>query len=326
MNGGVLVRDARQSYGRPWTRMATPMEVPLKFTDKEIDYRYEGTFVTAFRGNWHHGGDKSATKTNANGLSVKPNDIVLMFQGDNQAENLPDDKKIKYPAENEGGGSGLGAGTLDGESYYVMTPDHLSRRVYLNIWKCGYYNEKTVADETSVGMPNGATPRPFNILRFAELYFVAAEAAVKGATTEAGYTARELMQVIRGRAGKWRLAPYAYKDYGVDLSEGKLYADHSQEMKDATPQDITIDYILDERFREFYGEGLRWFDLVRTQEWEKMAKTYHICGDGVGSAQQAKTRTIEKHHYLRPIPVGQLDALQMSKEEKQAYQNPGYRE
>jgi hypothetical protein len=207
-----------------------------------------------------------------------------------------------------------------------MTPDHLSRRVYLNIWKCGYYNEKTVADETSVGMPNGATPRPFNILRFAELYFVAAEAAVKGATTEAGYSARELMQVIRGRAGKWRLAPYAFKDYGVDLSEGKLYADHSQEMKDATPQDITIDYILDERFREFYGEGLRWFDLVRTQEWEKMAKTYHICGDGVGSAQQAKTRTIEKHHYLRPIPVGQLDALQMSKEEKQAYQNPGYRE
>ena len=326
MNGGVLVRDARQSYGRPWTRMATPMEVPLKFTDKNIDYRYEGTFVTAFRGNWHHGGDKAATKTNANGLSVKPNDIVLMFQGENQAENLPDDKKIKYPAENEGGGSGLGAGTLDGESYYVMTPDHLSRRVYLNIWKCGYYNEKTVADETSVGMPNGATPRPFNILRFAELYFVAAEAAVKGATTEAGYTARELMQVIRGRAGKWRLAPYAYKDYGVDLSEGKLYADHSQEMKDATPQDITIDYILDERFREFYGEGLRWFDLVRTQEWEQMAKTYHICGDGVGSAQQTKTRTIEKHHYLRPIPVGQLDALQMTKEEKQAYQNPGYRE
>ena len=29
--------------------------------------------------------------------------------------------------------------------------------------------------------------------------------------------------------------------------------------------DVTLDFILDERTREFYGESMRWLDLVRTQ-------------------------------------------------------------
>jgi hypothetical protein len=37
-------------------------------------------------------------------------------------------------------------------------------------------------------------------------------------------------------------------------------------------------------------------------------------------------RTIPKEYYLRPIPQGQLDALDMTAEEKQAYQNPAYRQ
>ncbi|WP_158085359.1 hypothetical protein [Niastella vici] len=36
------------------------------------------------------------------------------------------------------------------------------------------------------------------------------------------------------------------------------------------------------------------------------------------------TRTIPTTYYIRPIPQVQLDALQMSTEEKAAYQNPGY--
>ncbi len=315
MNGGILVRDGRQSYGRPWTRCATPSDVPAKFTDQSIDSRFEGTFVTAFRANWAHGGDNTATKVNANGMSIKSGDIALVFAGEN-------DPNVKIPTG--AGASGLGAGTVDGKPYYVFTPDLISRRCYLNLWKSGYYNETTVADESSIGMPNGANPRPYNIARFSELYFVAAEAAVKGASTSGNWTARNLINEVRGRAGKWRLAPLEYKDYGVDLS--KLYADHSAEMKAATPDNITIDYILDERFREFFGEGLRWFDLVRTQTWEKMAGTYHICNDTYGNVPEKFTRDIKKYYYLRPIPQGQLDALQMSAEEKEQFQNPGYRD
>ena len=38
------------------------------------------------------------------------------------------------------------------------------------------------------------------------------------------------------------------------------------------------------------------------------------------------SRTIEAFHYLRPIPQGQLDGMEMTEEEKDAYQNPGYRD
>lgn len=93
----------------------------------------------------------------------------------------------------------------------------------------------------------------------------------------------------------------------------------------ATPATIDIDYILAERSREYYGEGYRWFDLVRTQKWDELAATYTICGSGLGDhTPQTITRTIEKYHYLRPIPQGQLDAMTMTEAEKDAYQNPGY--
>jgi hypothetical protein len=39
---------------------------------------------------------------------------------------------------------------------------------------------------------------------------------------------------------------------------------------------------------------------------------------------QTVTRTITKQHYLRPIPQGQIDGLEMTDDEKAAYQNPGY--
>lgn len=93
----------------------------------------------------------------------------------------------------------------------------------------------------------------------------------------------------------------------------------------ATPATIDINYILAERSREYYAEGNRWFDLVRTQKWNELAGTYQICGSNYGDHTPATvTRTIEKYHYLRPIPSGQIDGMEMTTAEKAAYQNPGY--
>ncbi|MBQ6290713.1 MAG: RagB/SusD family nutrient uptake outer membrane protein, partial [Bacteroidales bacterium] len=36
------------------------------------------------------------------------------------------------------------------------------------------------------------------------------------------------------------------------------------------------------------------------------------------------TRDIDDHFYLRPIPLSQLNNMEMTDEEKAAYQNPGY--
>jgi len=97
-------------------------------------------------------------------------------------------------------------------------------------------------------------------------------------------------------------------------------------MTSATPAIITIDYVLDELSREYFGEGHRWFDLVRTQKWAERAATYTIAGTAAGDHTPVTyKRTITKENYLRPIPQSQLDALEMTEEALDAYQNPGYK-
>ena len=93
----------------------------------------------------------------------------------------------------------------------------------------------------------------------------------------------------------------------------------------ATPATIDINYVLAERSRELYGEGYRWLDLIRTQKWGELAATYKIASASKGDhTPQTFTRQIDNHFYLRPIPRGQIDDMEMTDEEKAAYQNPGY--
>ncbi len=87
--------------------------------------------------------------------------------------------------------------------------------------------------------------------------------------------------------------------------------------------------LLDEKSREFFGEGLRWYDLIRTQTWYDRAHKYSISGtDGKGKAYEHTLmkfkRDIDDHFYLRPIPLSQLNNMEISDTEKAAYQNPGY--
>ncbi|MNT86519.1 SusD family protein [compost metagenome] len=96
-------------------------------------------------------------------------------------------------------------------------------------------------------------------------------------------------------------------------------------MTAATPATIDINYILAERSREYYGEGYRWYDLIRTQKWTELSGSYRICGTSYGDHTPATVaRDIKPYHYLRPIPQAQFDAMVMSPAEEAAYQNPGY--
>ena len=81
-----------------------------------------------------------------------------------------------------------------------MGPSAISRRVYPGLWKLGPYRTD---NGTGPGQPNAGSTRPYNIAKFSELYLIAAEAAVKGATTKPDKSARELVNVLRDRAGKW---------------------------------------------------------------------------------------------------------------------------
>jgi hypothetical protein len=195
----------------------------------------------------------------------------------------------------------------------VISPNGISRVVYPGLWKLGPYRTD---NGTGLGQPNAGSTRPFNIAKFSEFYLIAAEAAVKGATAQAGKSALELINVIRARAGKWRW------DNNGNIAK---VADNSATMTAATPATIDINYILAERSREYYAEGYRWFDLVRTQTWATIAASYQICGSNYGDHTPATvTRTIQPYQYLRPIPDAQIQGMEMSDADKAAYQNPGY--
>lgn len=305
-NQAVINRIAEQCYGRPWTRMAPPLGVFTKtFADKVNDSRYDGTFTTVYRGNWSTAGQNWESVTNANGMKVKEREPIFSFV-------FQDMDKIDYAGE--GSKSNLGAGTLPGRADWVLGLDAVGRYVYPGLWKLGPYRTD---NGSGAGQPNAGSTRPYNIAKFSELYLVAAEAAVEGAATQAGKSARDLVNVLRARAGRWTYSNAEYKEVDRDFSA---------EMTAATPATIDINYILDERSREFYGEGYRWFDLVRTQKWNEYADSYVICGGKGDHNPQTYSRTIEAFHYLRPIPQGQLDGMEMTEEEKGAYQNPGYRD
>lgn len=301
-----VIRVAEQAYGRPWTRMAPPHGVFTKtFKDKTKDSRYDGTFTTVYRGNWSTNGNNWTTVSGANGIAVAEREPLLTF--------LPeDDPNIQYP--DGAGNSNTGAGVITGRGDYVMGPSAISRRVYPGLWKLGPYRTD---NGTGPGQPNAGSTRPYNIAKFSELYLIAAEAAVKGATTKPDKSARELVNVLRDRAGKWTFNNAENEEMDVD---------YGSQLTAETPATIDINFILDERSREFYGEGYRWFDLVRTQKWNEYADSYEICGNDKGDRNIVTyTRTIKPGHYLRPIPQGQLDGMEMSADEKKNYQNPEYR-
>ena len=299
----AIQREACQDINRPWTRMAPTHEAIEIFTSQDItkDSRFEGTFTTAYYGNWQKGGNTAASVTGADGSQIPQNGLVVKF-----VPEVINNIDYSNPKAN------IGAGVVPGHSEYVVDLNGISRVKFPGLWKI--QGQRTDYDATSaLGSPNGASTRPFSILKYSDFYLTAAEAAVKAGKNQKAY---DYINVLRARAGKWSYVHSTKEE--VDL-------DYSAYLTAKTPAVITIDYLLDERMREFYGEGFRWFDLVRTQTWKERAGSYTISGSAwTDHAPATTTRTIENYMYLRPIPQGQIDGMKMSDEEKAAYQNPGY--
>ena len=300
-------REAVQALGRPWTRMAPIadnfMEGGVWEDDvKAIDSRYDATFTLRYHTNWKKSGGADEYVFGANGEKVYPNEVYFSWVPESE------DSKINYT----GADGKLGFGEMAGRPDFVVAVNHISRKKFPINWKLGIY--RTDNDGGLGSKVNGGSPRPWNIAKFSEFYLIGAEAAVKLGNQA---QAREWVNVLRARAGKQTFN----QNDNVPVS-----VDHTAEMLAATPATITIDFILDERSREFWGEGYRWFDLVRTQKWAERAGTYRIAGSGYTDKDlETVKRDIPAGYYIRPIPQGQLDGMEMTPEEKKAYQNPAYR-
>jgi len=142
------------------------------------------------------------------------------------------------------------------------------------------------------------------VMRSAEAYLIAAEAIVKGATGGQLGSASDYYNTVVNRA-----------IIGGALGNANMAADPTSLTSLATKSyrssgNVTIDMILDERAREFMGEGLRWYDLKRTGKLIERAKAMN---PWVGDLN-----FIQEYHLLRPIPLKEIDLA------SGLTQNPGY--
>jgi len=311
-----IQREAVQALGRPWTRMAPIADNFLEggvWEDavKAIDSRYDATFTLRYHTNLaQSGADKFVY--GANGMQVGPGEVYFSFVDEATEPSIDWTKTMATINGNEEEVTRFNFGKLPGRADFVRSVKNISRKCYPINWKLGIYRTDNAGGLGS--KVNGGSPRPWNIAKFSEFYLLAAEAAVKLGDNA---NAVKYVNVLRERAGK---QTFSQND------NVKVSVDNSAAMLAATPATITIDYILDERSREFWGEGYRWYDLVRTQKWAERAGTYHIAGDGYTDKDLKEfKRNIPANYYIRPIPQGQLDGMKMSDEEKELYQNPAYR-
>ncbi len=142
---------------------------------------------------------------------------------------------------------------------------------------------------------NDPSTRPVVITRFSEVYLVGAEAYLQSGNKA---KAAELLNVVRQRA--------AYRKTNTAAQNAAAATAMT-----ITADDVTVDFILDERSREFFGEWMRYQDLIRTkslvrriQAWNNEAGPY-----------------VKDFHMLRPIPQSQIDR---TVEGPAFTQNPGY--
>ena len=320
----AITRAGEQGYGRPWARMAPVHGVFYKTFADLRDSRLDVTFNMAYKQNQTRYYGK--TVYGAMRQPYEKDAVVLKF--------IPNQPKgvVSYPSDRgaaANGANSFGAGTMEGENAYVIEYNHIGRRNFVGPWKRSIYlttgstDKGTIKTDDTPGQVNIGNPTPNIISRFAEFYFVAAEAAIKGASGGQA-AAHELMSVIRARAGKWTHSVAE----GTALVAKPVSRDYSAELVAAIPATIDINWLLDEYSREFFAEYRRWYDLVRTQTWIERASTYLMGEDyNKGDTMEKEwKREIDKHHYLRPIPVGQLNGLvEMDQKWLDAnYQNPGY--
>jgi starch-binding outer membrane protein, SusD/RagB family len=141
-----------------------------------------------------------------------------------------------------------------------------------------------------VSNQSNQSAKDFYIIRFAEMYLIAAEASMRMGNTADAADKLNILREKRALAGK---------SADMRISAG----------------DVTPEFILDERAREFAGEGSRWFDLKRIKSeagaWVSWIETKNP--DVKGS--------IQAFHRFRPIPQVQLDAVTNKGE---FTQNSGY--
>jgi hypothetical protein len=151
---------------------------------------------------------------------------------------------------------------------------------------------------------NDPSDRPIILLRLAETYLIAAEAAFKDNKPA---EAAAMLNAVRARA--------AYRTTNTAAQNTAAVA-----AVQIVSSAVTLDFILEERTREMFGEYVRWMDLVRTKTLLDRVKRYIIDPPVAAPGIAKRAVNIKDFHVLRPIPTStQIDLVSTP-----FPQNPGY--
>ncbi len=268
----VTVRDINN--GRPFQRIRpnTRYIMDVAFANRATDSRYDGTFQTVWLSN--------STQMSVRGSTGATTPRGTLINGIDTAIWMAD--QVVTP------------GRRAAFKGIIFEPDHLAASV--NKYTASYYPSVRKFDDSTRGDLNDYSDRPYILFRFAELYLIAAEAAIKGGAT--AQDAADMINVLRTRAAlKLNQTP---ADYAIAVAAQQV-----------TAGQMTIDFLLDERSREMFAEDTRWWDLARTQKLVERVQLYNTEG----------AAGVQPFNMLRPIPQSQIDLVT----EGPPYpQNPGY--
>ncbi|MEX0987884.1 MAG: RagB/SusD family nutrient uptake outer membrane protein [Bacteroidales bacterium] len=290
-----LTRDVEN--GRPFRRYNPTMYLIDAFHE-DVDERFYGSFKTTWfandpdttglrwpRGPWH---DDPADPLYGKPVLVPGDTAIFLYKGfyPDDATLIEDEVLQNYIWHYE-----RNFWTLD--HAHMFNPDGTIRGERTNdrnlCFELSKFSDPDRPAANGVGSERGI--RDAYVVRYAEMFLNAAEAMWK--TGAGGDAYNHLLTLANKRSydgdGAAMLASYGINS-GADLS---------------------LDFFLNERAREFCGEQIRWFDLKRTGTQIQRMKQY--AGNPL-----ARQNFSEKFN-LRPIPQIQIDAIG-----DPSYQNPGY--
>lgn len=273
---GALTRSS--AYNRFQSKHVATAAM-YRLYDPQLDIRYEWNFVDAMIA--LKDVPSFVPRTGAGPISFATGDTVTLFR--------PWNDPALSVAER---GMDVAGGT---KKYAVINTDEFASREDFGTYNA---NHPLMFKFWQPGIPYGDAEGTGNeaIFRVAEAYLIAAEAIVKGATggTLGGahvYYNKVLDRALGANAGA---DPHCAADPG-DVSSLAAVSYR------ATPSNITVDMILDERARELMGEYSRWFDLKRTGKLIERTKKYNPWTKAKAGAD------FDADDYLRPIPQDEID-------------------
>lgn len=184
---------------------------------------------------------------------------------------------------------------VDRTPYFLYYKEHYGSRIFpSNVKHFDEYRE-------DAGSRYGT--REVVVLRLAEAYMVAAEAyGRQGNYGEAVRFFNEIRRRAAYKEGEEKPKQVYLHHGGQPGDESSTEAEMEISVNAINSTEKLIEFVLNEKAREFIGEGKRWFDLQRTMRLVERVKKYNL--------DENAFMNVQDFHLLKPIPQSHIERLE----------------